>query len=335
MTRLHLRTRACRVAIAAGAAALAGALAAGPAAAQPRDATLDSMPREIVPAETLATFPPGTFLENLLFAPDGSLLITSYFERQVLLWRAGRVDTALQLDVHPVSLAPDVDGTLYFVAHGKSFRSGPDFVKTNQVWRWREGAAPEPWIEAPQAQFMNGIARVAPGVFLVADSLAGAIWRVDVGRRAVERWLAHAELESTAPQQLRPGANGIRTSAKSVVVSNSTRRSLIEIALRDDGGAGALRVRAVDVPTDDFAIAEDGTVFSATHRDQIVRIRPDGTRHVVAEHVAVKGSTSAVFGVTAQDRDAIYVVNDGGLFFGAKEPPALVRLRVGVPGPAR
>jgi hypothetical protein len=39
--------------------------------------------------------------------------------------------------------------------------------------------------------------------------------------------------------------------------------------------------------------------------------------------------------VTAQDRDSIYVVNDGGAFFGGKEAPALVRLRVGVAGPAR
>ena len=84
MTRLHLRTRACRVAIAAGAAALAGALAAGPAAAQPRDATLDSMPREIVPAETLATFPPGTFLENKsqVLAANGLLRIVPHLNFQ-------------------------------------------------------------------------------------------------------------------------------------------------------------------------------------------------------------------------------------------------------------
>lgn len=301
--------------------------------AQPKDATLEQMPRDIVAAETLATFEPGTFIENLLSTEDGSLLLTSYYDRRVLRYRSDiGVRTEFQLPGHPVSIATDTDGTLYMVVHGKSFRSGPDFVKTNQVWRWRRGSEPEPFVEASEAQFLNGIARVADGTFLIADSLAGTVWRLDIARRRVDRWLSHVEFESTAPQQLRPGANGIRKFGNKVLVANSTRRSLIEIDLMEGAAPGRLTVRAVDVPTDDFAVAQDGTVFSATHRDQIVRIRPDGSKQVIAEHSAVKGSTSAVFGSGEKDREAIYVVNDGGLFFGQKEPPAIVRLWVGVPG---
>jgi hypothetical protein len=38
------------------------------------------------PTRTVASYPAGTFLENLAAAPGGTLLITSYFDRTLLAW---------------------------------------------------------------------------------------------------------------------------------------------------------------------------------------------------------------------------------------------------------
>jgi sugar lactone lactonase YvrE len=325
-------TRSPRAGLASlASASVALALAVAPAAqAQPRDAAMDALPRALVPAETLAELPNGTFLENLVAPAEGTVWITSYFARELLEYKDGAgLSVKLSLSGHPVSLAADTDGTYAIVVHGRSFRDGPEFFKTNQVWRWSPGYAPEPWVAAPDAKFLNGLARIAPGVFLVADSLAGTIWRVDLTARRIDPWLVDAALESTAPQQMRPGANGIRLHGGTVLVSNSTRRTIVEVPLLADGRAGPPRVRAVDVPTDDFAVRADGTIYATTHRDYVVRIAPDDGRAIVAEHAAVKGSASAVFGVGPSDADALYVVGDGGLFFGSKAPATLVRLRTG------
>ena len=67
----------------------------------------------------------------------------------------------------------------------------------------------------------------------------------------------------------------------------------------------------------------------------MVRIRPDGSKQIVAELPEIRGNTSAVFGETSLDRDKLYVIGDGGLFFGGKAPATLIRLDVGVAGPAR
>lgn len=302
--------------------------------AQAPDAALMALPRDHAPAETLATMPPGTFLENLVFARDGSLLITSYFAKEILRFEAGQgIGVLTKIEGYPVALEPDVDGTYYMTVHGKTFREGRDaLVASQQIWRMNAAGKAEVYVTVPQAQFLNGIARLAPGVFLMTDSLAGVVWKLDVATKTVTAWLKHADLESVAPQQMRPGANGIRVVKGDVLVSNSTKRTLLAIRVGADGSAGEPKARISDVPIDDFAVAEDGTVFATTHRDQVVRIRADGAKHVVAEHADVKGNTSAVFGARADDRDKLYVIGDGGMFFGGKSPSGLVRLTVGVRG---
>ncbi len=313
---------------------LAAACLSGNAGAQVQDKALMALPRDIVPAETLATLPPGTFLENLLFARDGSLLVTSYYAREVLRYREGEGMRRLAgIDGHPAGLAADDDGAIYVTVHGRSLRDGAEALyPSQQVWRLAPDGKAEFFVALPDAKFLNGLARIAPGVFVIADSLAGTLWRFNVGTKEVAPWLRHTELESTAPLQMRPGANGVRFARGELLVSNSTRRTLLAIPMLPDGGAGVPQVRVTDVPIDDFAVGADGTVFAATHRDQVVRIRPDGSKHVIAEQPDVKGNTAAAFGVGASDRDKIYVVNDGGMFFGEKLAPGLVRLSVGVSG---
>jgi hypothetical protein len=72
--------------------------------------------------ERLATFPNGTFLENMLAEADGSVLYTSYFARQVRRWTpSGGMQAPLAIDAFPVSLARTADGRLVVVAHTTTF----------------------------------------------------------------------------------------------------------------------------------------------------------------------------------------------------------------------
>jgi sugar lactone lactonase YvrE len=303
------------------------AATAQPAAADP----LAALPRAIAAQEALATLPPGTFLENLWVAPDGSLLITSYLAREVLRWRPGAgISVFARLPVHPVSLAADTDGTLYVAAHGKSFRQGAALLESQQIWRLGTGGAAELVMDVPEARFLNGIAWLGNGRFLVADSQAGVLWLFDARSKTMTPWLRHEDLQSALPQRMVPGANGINIVGSEVWVSNSSKRLLMSVPLLPDGTAGELRRRVQGLPIDDFAVASDGSVFAATHGTAVLRLRPDGPHAVVAESFEVQDSTSLRFGRGEADREQLYVVTSGGAFAGRTESAYLTRLNVGI-----
>ena len=201
MTRPHAFARlAGRVgAVVAGAWLTASAIAPAKAQAPAAD-PFATLPRQLAAATTLATLPAGTFLENMLVQRDGSVLITSYLAREVLRWRP---DTGLsvvaRLPGHPVSLAPDVDGSVYVVVHGRSFREGAAMPESQQLWRLPPQGEPVQVAAVPEARFLNGIAWIGAGRFLVADSLAGRIWVIDARTGAARTWLAHHKHATALP----------------------------------------------------------------------------------------------------------------------------------------
>src|SRR4029077_2941870 len=95
----------------------------------------------------------------------------------------------------------------------------------------RPAAAPEtpaPVPPPPPPAALNGACLIAPRVILLADSLAGLIWRVDLADEGLTAsasvWLQHhtmaADPDSGLPSPLgpQPGVNGIRYAARTNVV---------------------------------------------------------------------------------------------------------------------
>ena len=286
-----------------------------------------TLPRALMPSSTLASLPAGNFLENMWVDDDNSLLITNYLSKELLRWRGSTgFSVEARLEGHPVSISKDSDGMRYLAVHGQSFKVGPVMLESQRIVRLYPDGKTENVLDAPQAKFLNGMAWLSPGRFLVADSLAGTVWLLDIAAKTLTPWLVHDELKSTLPQRMVPGANGIHIVGKQVWISNSSRRLLMTVDLKDDFTAGDLQKRVEGLPIDDFAVAADGSILAATHRQAVLRLRPNGTHEVIAESADVNDSTAIRFG-RGSEADKAFVITSGGAFAGRSESVQLIQLK--------
>lgn len=282
----------------------------------------------VPPPEVLHSAPSGAFFENLEAQDDGSILFTSYFAKTILRWSPSGVTTFATLDVHPVSFVSRAGGGLVVVGHGVPFTSGPDFVKSMRLLRIDAIGKIEASAAVPNARFFNGMTRLDEATLLIADSLAGVIWAHRAGTGAVEPYLADpllAPMPKTAGE-FALGANGIKMHDGFLYVSNSSTTSIYRVALSVGKPSGPLERVATFNGIDDFAFADDGRLFVATHRNDVVMRSPDGSVRVIINQKA-EGATAVALGRGPSAR-YLFVTTTGGLFAGLKADANLLRLPI-------
>jgi sugar lactone lactonase YvrE len=266
---------------------------------------------------TVASYPGPAFLENLSAGPDGALLFTSYLDRSLLAWTgAGAPMMLAALDVHPVGiLSRETD--VVVSAHGTAFTEGPAFTATNEMLVLRRDGAVVRRVAAPDALFLNGLVELAPDVVLVADSLAGRIWRFDPAGGALDAWLDDPLL-AVAPdaQGQRPAANGLKVQDGWLYVSNSSRGAIYRVRLDGMEPAGGLEIFAATGPVDDFAFLPDGSIAAATHGDKLIRVGLDGAVSDLLSEGCDGCTSVAPFGPDGR----VVVLTTGGLLEGGTEP---------------
>jgi hypothetical protein len=271
----------------------------------------DSKPRALAPARTVCEFPVGTFLENVIALPDGTLLVDSYLEG--IIYRvepaSGRHTVFAKIPGTIAGIA-DADGGAFIV-------SGWIGGKQPGIFHVAADGTVETLVTLPDGQFPNGVVRLAGSHYLVADSYRGVIWEVDAVAKTARIWFEHATLARPDPKNALPAVNGLKIHDGTLYYSNTQALTLHKLALTPEGRpAGEPQLVAAQVNLDDFAIGEDGALYGTTHVfNVVVRVSlADGGVTVVAEPVAgVVGCTAAVFGGTARDRDTLYVVGNGGM----------------------
>ncbi|MFF0213724.1 NHL repeat-containing protein [Streptomyces vinaceus] len=239
---------------------------------------------------TVAHFNPsaGESPENIALEPDGSANVTLSIARQVVRvdkhgsHRLLAVLPAVQNPRPPVFSGAVVtgivrakDGTLYV-----NYATG-----TSETGIWRigpHGGTPVQIAQLPADSLPNGLALDEKlGVFYVADSHGGVVWRVPLRGGTATTWAA-----GTALQRLSGGffgANGIKVHNGAVWVSNTDRQTLLRIPVRHDGVAGTIETRATGLADiDDFAFTgQDDTVLAALLGDEVALVRPNGTHVTV------------------------------------------------------
>jgi len=184
--------------------------------------------------EILASYPEGSFLENLEVQADGRLLFTNYFTKTIeQLTPNGEKSTFATVSGYPVSLISTASGYL-IAAQSKNFMSG-DPNNAQQFLLLDKNGAQVGQFDAPSTIFLNGMTRLENGDILVADSVASTIWSVDLEAQKVTPWLQHNALAADPEQPGIPGANGLKRHSMGLVVSNTSQRSLFLIKVGDDG----------------------------------------------------------------------------------------------------
>lgn len=287
--------------------------------------------RDIVPSEVVASLPKGNFLENITVGPDGAFYITSYVAREILRYHPDdRLRRFAGLDVYPIGIDFDTDGTAYISAHRISLLSRKDFRSSNVIYKMDTKGRAELWKAVKDAKFLNGVLSLSPGQLAIADSAAGVIWKVNVKEKTVEPWIHDQRLEPVSPSSHTPAANGLKIFNKHLYISNLDRQTLMRASISESGDVGKLEMVYENIPIDDFAFSENGTLYTTTHEDTVLRTRPNGERQVIAgTKQGVLGNTAVVFGQTKADLTKLYVIGDGGLAAGGELQPAnIVRLEV-------
>jgi sugar lactone lactonase YvrE len=282
---------------------------------------------EPVPWEVVATWPAGYFAENLAIDGDGTVFVSLHSHKRIERYDvATRATTTFaRLPAPATGLAFDANEILWVT--GGTVGKTPGFV-----WRVDRAGAVEEWLQIPEAVFLNGCAMHPDGTtLLICESTTGRVLAVDQQRPSSSAWITDDLLRPENAQM--PGVNGIKVSNGTVWLSVTDRSVLLRVPINADGSAGAVQVAAQKVRADDFAIAQSGALYIATHPAQtVMRLARDGTRTTIAgpDEGAV-GSTACAFGRAISDENALYVTTNGGLsspYRGVVQEAKLLRLEV-------
>lgn len=291
----------------------------------------DGGERTPAPTSTVASWPAGHFAENLAVDDHGDVFVSLHSHNRIDRYRpaSGTLESFSRLPAPAAGLAFDAAAELW-VTGGEVGRA-PGYV-----WRVDASGAVEEWVQIPDAIFLNGCAAI-PGqrVLLVCESLTGRVIAVSQRRPGWSTWLADDRLRPVHEQA--PGANGIKLHDGWAWISVTDRNLIVRVRVRPDGSSGTLEPAAENLRADDFAFAESGALYIATHPAQtVLRLAADGTRSTIAgPGDGAVGSTACAFGRAPADARALYVTTNGGLLYpyeGRVQNAKLLRLEVGEHG---
>jgi sugar lactone lactonase YvrE len=279
-----------------------------------------------VASEVVASWRRGHFAENVATDAAGVEYVSLHSHHRIDRFdpTTRQVEEFAHVTAPAAGLAFDAAGSLWVT--GGAVGPAPGYM-----WRIRS-CQPEPWLEVPDAVFMNGCTPHPDGrTLLVCESVTGRILAIDQKEKRWSVWLQDDRLRPKSAQM--PGANGIKLHDGWAFISITDHDRIVRSKIATDGSAGPMEVVTERLRADDFAFAESGAAYIATHAAQtVLRVHPDGARETIAgPHGGAVGSTACTFGGRADDRKALYVTTTGGLrssYRGEIEDAKLLRLNV-------
>lgn len=291
------------------------------ARADPLHPAHDRVPLNPAPTETVAEWPPGTFLENLAPGADGNWFVTSPTDRAVYrVGPDGSVHTAAQFDGTPTGIVSHPTmGTLTAVGT----QGQPDW----RLFRLTATGA-EPVCALPDVLGANGMTWAGDRL-LVVDSPRSVVVTADTATGAAEVWLRHPVLTPIDADSPLPGINGLAVHAGHLYMTSSDRGVVLQVPAASQHPAAEIEVVAERLVGDDLAAAPDGRLFIATHTyHSVLCLYPDGRREDIASHrQGVAGPTAVAIG--DEPMLTLYVTTSGGLLSppaGQVEPARLIRI---------
>ncbi len=292
-------------------------------------ASHDEVPIHAVPHEVVATWPTGTFLENLAIVADGSFVISVHNKGELHRLTAARERSIwVSLPGPPAGLVVVRDGV--FVAVGEPGK------EPGRIFKVGNDGHVEQRLVVPDTLFLNGFTPGPDGYAYAVDSIVGVVIEVDL-RQSTSRVVLHDErLTKCSAEPMLPGANGIKAGDASLYITNTDRALVLQAPMKPDGGlTGELVVVAEHLRGDDLALDLAGNLYITNHiHNTLIRLSPAGHRVAIAgPDQGMPGSTACAFRPT--EPGALYVTTTGGMVMplnGVVQEAKLVRLDVGESG---
>jgi hypothetical protein len=188
---------------------------------------------------TVAVFPQYYFLENLAVRADGSILVTAALQQE--LWYIPPADAAVPAE--PVLLHTfdqlasgivETDQDVFHISTSGGDTTHESFLHRLDLRHWNPG---QPVRTETVLKFgdpaggLNGSCLLAPGIIVLADSVARLIWRVDLpaghGQATARVWLKDHTMADDPDSPLvppPPGVNGVRYAARTGTCTTPPRR---------------------------------------------------------------------------------------------------------------
>jgi len=283
------------------------------------------------PIRQIFTFPNNTFIEDIAVRSNSDLILTSE-----------SVPTLFSVD--PTVSSPTASALYTFPnttgLSGITETSPDTFALVTGIWDLANTRAtslavwaidfnhPTPAIRhvtnIVNSTIFNGIAAV-PGsnkLILAADSAIGAVWRVNISTGSYEIVFQDPlflPIDTTPGTNL--GINGIRTKDNFLYFTNSAQNIFGRVPINRFGAkTGPVEViSSIEVPGghyDSFAFGREGSTWIATHPNDVVGVKADGSQVDIKNETLLLNPTSAQFGRgSAAERRTLYVTN-GGEFVG-------------------
>jgi hypothetical protein len=238
---------------------------------------------------TVASFPANYFLENLALRADDSALITAMNQKE--LWYA--LPAAATETVTPILLhtfeqltwsLTEVEPDVFYLATSNVYTDHKSSLHRIDLRKWRPGEAiqPQKLLDFPkEARWLNGSCLIGPRTIVVADSVAGLIWRVDLpkdgGTPSARVWLRHESMEN-CPGQMKPeqpGINGVRYAAKLgyLYYTGCAKKLFMRVKINAEtlDAVGEPEHVSVGRMYDDFCIDENaGVAYLTTHCENTI-----------------------------------------------------------------
>jgi sugar lactone lactonase YvrE len=171
----------------------------------------------------------------------------------------------------------------------------------------------------PQTTFLNGMITLdGNGNVLIADSAAGAVWRLDTSSGESQIVINDPLMKAPAggPQV---GINGIGISKNTLYFTNSFAFTFNRIPINSDGTpSGPSQTVAPCQVCDDFALDGDGNAFVAVNPgNELQKITADGVSTVLVGNLnstELAGPSSVRFGRKGgEGNSVVYITTCGGL----------------------
>ena len=234
----------------------------------PYPAQHEAVPSDLAPAEVVATWPVGTFLENIAALPGGDLVLSVHSERQLLRCTSrGEHRPLATLPLPTMGLV--VDGERVFVVAGEPGTAPGVLFEVGL-----DGSVQER-LTLPDNVFLNGFTPGHAGRAYAVDSVRGEVIALDLQRFTARVALADERLAKCSELPMVPGANGLKADDTSLWITNTDRATVLRADLGGDGSLGPLRVVAEHLRGDDLALDVDGAAYITTHiENALVRLRP-------------------------------------------------------------
>ncbi|KAK4180681.1 hypothetical protein QBC36DRAFT_353252 [Triangularia setosa] len=296
----------------------------------------------------LVNFPNPTWIENIAVRSNGNLLITELLPRPILYTVINPASSAPQAcllfdfsadENHVEGLAGIAEAShdVFFFVGGSmdtlSFYAwSVNFTSTVPSPPLKHDPIVKKIADLKGVKLPNGVATLpgSPSSVLVADSLGGLAWRLDIlaGKSVVAAQVPEMGFppNETDPSR-RVGINGIKVQDGFLYFSNSNLRSMYKVKVGKDGTQDPSdNVRLVGHLLekvsflDDFVVGQGerrGTIFATTSSDNRFWALAQGRRPVVVageqDRLTLAGSTAAAFGKGKGDKEVLYVVTSGGV----------------------